>query len=134
MANMKRCLAQLTISGPWGTEHFWAGLEPIDLDRVLVPVRDAVPAKGAAGTDGYVPARLAVKAFTVADAIAGREDCFEDIDASESAAGGPAPVGFTHTDVPLDTDFTKATLRRNPRATGPKADDDTAAAKPPKGE
>lgn len=50
----KRCLAQLTLSGRWGTEHLWPGLE-VNFARELAP------------------------GFTVADAVAGREDCFEDV-------------------------------------------------------
>lgn len=54
MTLMKRCLAQLSLSGSWGTEHLWPGLE-VNFARELAP------------------------GFTVADAIAGREDCFEDV-------------------------------------------------------
>lgn len=53
---MKRCLVPMTLSGSWGQEHVWPGLE-VNFDRELKP------------------------GFTVADAVAGREDCFEDVDA-----------------------------------------------------
>lgn len=82
MAIMKRCRAQLSLSGPWGSVHLWPGLD-VDLSRELLPAVAATPAKGKPGTDGHIPARPAVSGFTVADAIAGREDCFEDV---------PAPV------------------------------------------
>jgi hypothetical protein len=78
MPTMKRCRAQFSLSGPWGTVYLWEGLD-VDLERVLTPAAAAVPAKGQPGTDGYVPARPAVAQFTIADAIAGREDCFEDM-------------------------------------------------------
>jgi hypothetical protein len=55
MAKMKRCLAQLSLSGRWGTEHLWPGLE-VNFERELAP------------------------GFTVAAAIAGRENCFEDVE------------------------------------------------------
>ncbi len=51
----KRCLAQLSLAGSWGTVHLWPGLE-VDVDRELEP------------------------GFTVADAVVGREDCFEPIE------------------------------------------------------
>lgn len=51
---MKRCRAQLSIRGSWGTEKLWPGLE-VDMDRELEP------------------------GFTVADAVRGREDAFEPI-------------------------------------------------------
>jgi hypothetical protein len=54
MATMKRCLAQLSLSGSWGTQYLWPDLE-VDLERELAP------------------------GFTVADAVRGREDCFEDV-------------------------------------------------------
>lgn len=86
LSNMKRCLAQLSLAGPWGTEHFWQGLE-VNFARELAP------------------------GFTVADAVAGREDCFEDVDAPITMAlDGPAPDGFTHVDVPADTNFSAATI------------------------
>ena len=50
---MKRCRAQLSITGAWGAEHLQPGM-PVDLGRELAP------------------------GFTVADAVAGREDCFDD--------------------------------------------------------
>jgi hypothetical protein len=52
---MKRCLAQLSLSGRGFTELLQPGME-VNLDRELAP------------------------GFTVADAIAGRENCFEDVD------------------------------------------------------
>jgi hypothetical protein len=71
MATMKRCRAQLSLSGSWGTEHLWDGLE-VDVDRELAP------------------------GFTVGHAIAGRDDCFEDVtltvdatDHAHSNDGGP---------------------------------------------
>ena len=64
MVIMKRCLAQLTLSGPWGTEVFWPGLE-VNIARELAP--------------GY----------TVGDAVAGREACFEDVVASPAPAQAP---------------------------------------------
>jgi hypothetical protein len=85
MPTMKRCLAQLSTSGRWGTEHFFAGLE-VDFDRVLAPEVKAVDAVGVEGSDGYVPARPAVPAFTVRDSVAGREECFEDVAPAEAAA------------------------------------------------
>jgi len=57
---MKRCLAQLSIvlpdrpGNPMVVERLWPGLE-VDMERELAP------------------------GFTVADAVAGKEDCFEDI-------------------------------------------------------
>lgn len=64
MATMKRCRAQLTLSGSWGTEHLWPGLE-VNVDRELAP------------------------GFTVGDAIAGRDDCLEDLGAAP-ASDAPA--------------------------------------------
>jgi hypothetical protein len=61
MATMKRCRVPMTVSGRWGSEHFWPGLE-VNLERQLA------------------------SGVTVADAIAGREDCFED---PEPAAADP---------------------------------------------
>ena len=55
MPLMKRCRAQMSLAGPWGTEHLWPGLE-VNIDRELMP------------------------GFTVAEAVRGREDCFEDLD------------------------------------------------------
>lgn len=66
MATMKRCRAQLSLSGPWGTEHLWDGLE-VDVDRELAP------------------------GFTVGQAIAGRDDCFDDVD-------GADPIDHEHRD------------------------------------
>lgn len=57
MATMKRCLVPMTLSGRWGSEHLWPGLE-VNVERELAP------------------------GFTVAAAIAGREDCFEDVTAA----------------------------------------------------
>jgi hypothetical protein len=78
MAMKKTCRAQLTLTGSWGTVHLQPGWT-IDLDRELRPASAAVPAKGDPGTDGYVAARPAVTRVTVADAVAGREDCFDDV-------------------------------------------------------
>lgn len=78
MPTMKRCRAHLSLSGPWGTLYLWDGLD-VDLGRVLTPAVTATPAKGKPGTDGHIPPRPAVPQFTVADAIAGRDDCFEDV-------------------------------------------------------
>lgn len=58
MATMKRCRAQLSLSGPWGTEHLWDGLE-VNVDRELAP------------------------GFTIGHAIAGRNECFEDVDGAD---------------------------------------------------
>lgn len=87
MSNMKRCVAQVSLSGSWGVEHLQPGMA-IDFARVLTPARDAAPAKGDVGTDGYVPPIAAQSAFTVADAVAGREDWFEEI-------GEPAATDFS---------------------------------------
>jgi|SRR5579872_2793071 len=84
MATMKRCLAQLSLSGSWGTEHLWPDLE-VDLDRELAP------------------------GFTVADAVRGREDCFEDVYIT-AASDAPVPAGFKTTLVDPGTDFSKAVL------------------------
>lgn len=67
MPTMKRCLAQLSLTGSWGTEHLWPGLE-VNMDRELAP------------------------GFTVAHAIEGREDCFEDVTVVSRDARGPAPA------------------------------------------
>jgi len=67
MPTMKRCLAQLTLSGRWGTEHFWPGLE-VNFARELAP------------------------GFTVADAVAGREDCFEDAHVNAAVNTTAAPT------------------------------------------
>jgi len=56
MSKMRRCLAQLSLAGSWGTENLWPGLE-VDLNRELAP------------------------GVTVGDAVQGREDCFEPIHA-----------------------------------------------------
>lgn len=73
MATMKRCRAQLSITVGDRTEHLWPGLE-VNLDRVLIP---------------ECPGQ---HAYTLAHAIAGREDCFEDVDApaAEKPASAPA--------------------------------------------
>jgi hypothetical protein len=60
MATMKRCLAQLTLTGVWGSEHLFPGLE-INFDRELAP------------------------GVTVRSVIAGRENCFEDVIAPDPA-------------------------------------------------
>lgn len=109
MTTVKRCLAQLTLSGPWGYVDLQPGM-PVDLARVLTPAADAVAAKGDPGTDGYVAARAAVREFTVADAVEGREECFEDLEAPISLSGGPAPADFKATLVPPATDFSTATI------------------------
>jgi uncharacterized protein YbdZ (MbtH family) len=75
MATMKRCRAQLSLSGPWGSEHLWDGLE-VDVDRELAP------------------------GFTVGHAIAGRDDCFDDV----TIDAGDAPDGVDR--VPVDTSWT----------------------------
>lgn len=64
MPTMKRCLAQISLSGSWGTEHLWPGLE-VNVDRELAP------------------------GFTVADAVAGREECFEDVVATQVPGKAP---------------------------------------------
>lgn len=71
MATKKRCLASLSLSGSWGTEYLWPGLE-VDLDRELAP------------------------GFTVGDAVRGREDCFEDVAAVTDAPVLPAPITVDH--------------------------------------
>lgn len=86
MANMKRCRAEMSIAVGESIEHFWPGLE-IDFDRVLRPASPAEPARGKEGAEGYVPARPAVTGVTVANAVAGREDCFEDVTAAPSPGG-----------------------------------------------
>lgn len=108
MATMKRCLAQLSLSGRWGSEHFWPGLD-VDLDRVLAPAIEATRAVGLEGQPDYVAPRPALAAVRVRDAIAGREDCFVDVFVSVDA--GAAPAGFRHVDVPDGTDFTHTTIR-----------------------
>lgn len=86
MANMKRCRSQLSVAVGDKTEHLWPGLE-VDLERVLTPARPATAAIGKEGTEGHVQARAAVAAFTLGDAVAGREDCFEEVAAPAQAAG-----------------------------------------------
>lgn len=66
MATMRRCRAQLTIECGGKTEHLWAGLE-VNFERELAP------------------------GFTVADAVAGREDCFE-IAGEPIASSGDGPA------------------------------------------
>jgi hypothetical protein len=84
MATMKRCLVPMTLSGRWGSEHLWPGLE-VNVERELAP------------------------GFTVADAVVGREECFEDV--SITMDGGPTPAGFSHVDVGDDVDLSHATMR-----------------------
>lgn len=64
MATMKRCRVAMDLHGSWGLERLWPGLE-VNLERELAP------------------------GFTVADAVAGREDCFEDVSSTDAA---PADV------------------------------------------
>lgn len=97
MPNMKRCVAQVSLSGPWGVEHLQPGME-VDFARVLAPARESVAAKGTEGTDGYRPAIAGKPAFTVADAVAGREDWFEDVAPAAKASRTSitaAPVALT---------------------------------------
>ena len=56
MATMKRCRVPMTLSGRWGSEHLWPGLD-VNMERELAP------------------------GFTVAAAVAGREECFADVPA-----------------------------------------------------
>lgn len=74
MATWMRCRAQLTLSGSWGSEHLWPGLE-VNFARELAP------------------------GFTVADAVAGREDCFEPV----APAQPVAPRTLEAAPAPLDT-------------------------------
>lgn len=73
MAMMKRCRAQLNLAGRWGTEYLWPGLE-VNFARELAP------------------------GFTVADAVAGREDCFDDVDPPSD--GDPASTDNSQTTNP----------------------------------
>lgn len=65
MARIRRCRAQLNIRGPWGEENLQPGMQ-VDLDRELAP------------------------GFTIADAVRGRENEFEDISSSETVKHQPA--------------------------------------------
>ena len=87
MATMKRCRAQITMSGRWGIEDLQPGME-VDLDRVLAPAVPAREAVGTPGTDGYVPAAAGLRVVTVRDAVAGKEDhWFEDVHPTAEAEG-----------------------------------------------
>jgi hypothetical protein len=114
MATMKRCLAQLSLSGSWGSEHFWPGLD-VDLDRELAPAVRATAAKGREGTEGYVPPRAGVPAFTVADAVVGRENCFEDVE-PPAPADGAAPKEVVTTVVAPEVDLSGGRITLMTRA------------------
>jgi hypothetical protein len=88
MATIKRCIAQLSLSGSWGSVHLQPGMD-VDLDRELAPARAEVLEKGQPGTDGYVAPRPGAPAFTLRDGIAGREDCFVDVPKDSAATRKP---------------------------------------------
>lgn len=79
---MMRCIAGLsvTIVGTDVTEHFWPGLE-VNFDRELKPATEHKPA------------------YTLAEAVAGRENCFE-----EAGAGDESPAPIIDSVDPADSD------------------------------
>lgn len=95
MANMQRCRADLSVHvslEPPASErviHLGDGDE-VDLDEVVRPAR---------------PGR---QAMTLGEAIGETARFFEPVNVLVD--GGLAPAGFSHTDVPADTDFTHATI------------------------
>lgn len=87
MPRLMRCLtADIAVTAPRAEygRRMGAGAV-VDFDEVIVPAQNGRPA------------------FTLGDALAGRESCFED--ASTPAAGDDAPHGFSHNDdVESDTE------------------------------
>lgn len=87
MPRLMRCLtADIAVTAPRAEygRRMGAGAV-VDFDEVIVPAQNGQPA------------------FTLGDALAGRESCFEDV--SDRAASGAAPHGFSHVDdVDRDTE------------------------------
>lgn len=75
---MMRCKAELTLNVRGRREELWPGLE-VDFDRELAPAVPEVAAHGVDGDPDYRPAQAARVRVTVADAVQGREDCFEPV-------------------------------------------------------
>lgn len=85
---MKRCRAQLTVRVPGRPdEHLWPGLE-VNFARELAP--------------GY----------TLAQAVAGRESCFEDVYKSATQEPGVETAPIAHVEIdPDDPRLDRATIR-----------------------
>jgi len=92
MPRLMRCLtADIAVTAPKAEygRRMGAGAV-VDFDEVIIPAQN-----------GKV-------AFTLGDALAGRENCFEPV--YEYADGGPAPAGYAHVDVDSDVDLSNATI------------------------
>lgn len=92
MPKLMRCLVEeIAVAAPRAEygRRMGAGLV-VDFDEVIIP---------AAGEKA---------AYTLGDALAGRHDCFEELNVT--ADGGPAPVGFTTPLIDPETDLSHATI------------------------
>lgn len=82
---MMRCKAamQIHVTGTDTLVELGPPME-VDFDRILRP------AKAAKGTEGQPDYQPAVSEYTLADAVAGREDCFEPVPAPAPSLVVPA--------------------------------------------